>query len=541
MADMKVNVLGGDKASQVNLPASVFGCDVNVPLIHQVVVAQLAAARQGTHATKTRGMVSGGGAKPWRQKGTGRARHGSRRSPQWTGGGVVHGPQPRSYAQRTPKKMIAAALRSALSERVADGKLFVVDNLVSGEPSTREALKALSVVGDYKSAVVVLHRDEDIAWLSLRNVPTVHAIAVDQINTYDIVSNQVVVFTSAALEEFISTHEASTSESKPVVVVPGVKPKTAKVTKTAKAKRSTQDSSSTAPAGEEKPAKAPKVETPAAVVEQPVVEVPEVPGEEPVMETPVVETPVVETAEVEVLEVETPVVEIPEVEIPVVEVPEVEVPEVEVPIIETPQAPVAEALVVEIPEVEAPVAEIPVVETPEVEIVEVEVPVVEVPVIETPEVETPVVEKAATVKAPAAKATTAKATTAKATTAKATTAKATTAKATTAKATATTAEKATATKAAATKTATTKATSAKATATKATAKDVKADPADKPEYEGGYRGDKPPAGYDIKGNEDSMKYHTTESRWYKITVAEVWFNSEEAAKKAGFVNVMEKK
>jgi len=206
MSEITVEVLSSDKekATKIALPESVFGCDVNIPLIHQVVVAQLAAARQGTHATKTRGQVSGGGAKPWRQKGTGRARHGSRRAPQWAGGGVVHGPQPRSYAQRTPKKMIAAALRSALSERVADSKFFVMEAIVSSQPSTREALDSLSVVGDYRSAVVVLHRDEDIAWLSLRNVPNVHALAVDQLNVYDIISNEVIVFTRQALDEFIA-------------------------------------------------------------------------------------------------------------------------------------------------------------------------------------------------------------------------------------------------------------------------------------------------------------------------------------------------
>ena len=206
MSEISVEILSVEdkKAKKVNLPAQVFGQGVNVPLIHQVVVAQLAAARQGTHSTKTRGEVSGGGAKPWRQKGTGRARQGSRRAPQWAGGGTVHGPRPRSYAQRTPKKMIAAALKSVLSERLADGKLFVLESIASDMPSTRKALEALQVIGDYASAVVVLHRDEDIAWLSLRNVPNVHALAVDQLNVYDIVSNEVIVFTKSALEEFIA-------------------------------------------------------------------------------------------------------------------------------------------------------------------------------------------------------------------------------------------------------------------------------------------------------------------------------------------------
>ena len=207
MSDITIGVLSaeGETGGTVSLPGEVFGADLNVPLIHQVVVAQLAAARQGTHSTKTRGEVSGGGIKPWRQKGTGRARQGSRRAPQWAGGGTVFGPQPRSYAQRTPKKMIAAALRSALSDRVADGKLFVVDVITTGmTPSTKEALKSLAAIGSYRSAVVVLDRDEDVAWLSLRNVPNVHAIAVDQLNVYDVVANDVVVFTKPALAEFVT-------------------------------------------------------------------------------------------------------------------------------------------------------------------------------------------------------------------------------------------------------------------------------------------------------------------------------------------------
>lgn len=198
-----VNVLG-TKSAKAELPAELFDAQTNVPLIHQVVVAQQAAARQGTHATKTRGDVAGGGAKPWRQKGTGRARQGSRRAPQWTGGGVVHGPQPRSYAQRTPKKMIAAALRGALSDRAREGRIHVVESIVTGEtPSTRAALKALAEVGSSK-LLVVLDRDEDVAWLSLRNVPTVHALAVDQLNAYDVLVSDDVVFTTAALAAFVA-------------------------------------------------------------------------------------------------------------------------------------------------------------------------------------------------------------------------------------------------------------------------------------------------------------------------------------------------
>lgn len=240
MSQFTVNVLSSQDApaKKVSLPESVFGCEVRIPLIHQVVVAQLAAARQGTHSTKTRGEVSGGGAKPWRQKGTGRARQGSRRAPQWAGGGTVHGPQPRSYAQRTPKKMIAAALCSVLSERFADGKLFVIDQLVGDTPSTRQALDALALIGDYSSAVVVLHRDEDVAWLSLRNVVTIHAIAVDQLNVYDIVSNQVIVFTESALEEFLGRFgaiEADVADAETETVKPAKQPKAAKEPKTVKA------------------------------------------------------------------------------------------------------------------------------------------------------------------------------------------------------------------------------------------------------------------------------------------------------------------
>jgi large subunit ribosomal protein L4 len=195
-----VKVLG-TKAT-ADLPADYFDVQTNVPLIHQVVVAQQAAARQGTHATKTRGEVAGGGAKPWRQKGTGRARQGSRRAPQWTGGGVVHGPQPRSYAQRTPKKMIVAALRGALSDRARSGNLHVIESIVTGEtPSTRAALKALAEVGGAK-ILVALSRDEDVAWLSLRNVASVHALAVDQLNAYDVLNADDIVFTTAALADF---------------------------------------------------------------------------------------------------------------------------------------------------------------------------------------------------------------------------------------------------------------------------------------------------------------------------------------------------
>jgi large subunit ribosomal protein L4 len=195
----------GAKSGTAELPADLFDVPANIPLIHQVVTAQLAAARQGTHATKSRGEVRGGGAKPYRQKGTGRARQGSKRAPQYVGGGIVHGPQPRSYAQRTPKKMITAALRGALSDRARDGRVYVVSALVSGDaPSTKAALAALAAVTTSDKVLVVIHRDEDLAWLSLRNVVSVHVILVDQLNAYDVLVNDEVVFTSAALQAFVA-------------------------------------------------------------------------------------------------------------------------------------------------------------------------------------------------------------------------------------------------------------------------------------------------------------------------------------------------
>jgi len=204
----------GAKAGTAELPADLFDVPTNIPLIHQVVTAQLAANRQGTHATKTRGEVRGGGRKPYRQKGTGRARQGSRRAPQFVGGGIVHGPQPRNYAQRTPKKMITAALRGALSDRARDGRVHVVAELVSGDtPSTKSALAALAPVASSDKVLVVIHRDEDLAWLSLRNVVTVHAIAVDQLNAYDVLLSDEVVFTSAALQAYVNRGSGAMAES----------------------------------------------------------------------------------------------------------------------------------------------------------------------------------------------------------------------------------------------------------------------------------------------------------------------------------------
>ena len=202
------------KTLNVDLPAEIFDVQVNIPLIHQVVVAQQAAARQGTHSTKSRGEVRGGGRKPYKQKGTGRARQGSTRAPQFAGGGVVHGPTPRSYDQRTPKKMKAAALRGALSDRARDGRVHVVDGFVSGDkPSTRSAMAAVPELSgsgaDGRRTLVVLERGDNLTWLSLRNVATVHLLAVDQLNTYDVLLAEDVVFTKGAFDAFVGGSAAS--------------------------------------------------------------------------------------------------------------------------------------------------------------------------------------------------------------------------------------------------------------------------------------------------------------------------------------------
>jgi len=190
---------------KIELPAEIFDVDANVALLHQVVVAQLAAARQGTHATKTRGEVRGGGVKPYRQKGTGRARQGSIRAPQFTGGGTVHGPQPRSYEQRTPKKMKAAALRGALSDRARNDRVFVVSALVAGDlPSTKSASARLAKISGAKHVLVVAERNDELTWKSLRNVPSVHLLEPGQLNTYDVLVSDDVVFTQGALEAFLA-------------------------------------------------------------------------------------------------------------------------------------------------------------------------------------------------------------------------------------------------------------------------------------------------------------------------------------------------
>lgn len=204
---LKVDVIDakGAVSGSAELPAELFDLDVNIPLIHQVVVAQLAAARQGTHATKTRGQVAGGGKKPFKQKGTGRARQGSIRAPHFTGGGIVHGPQPRDYSQRTPKKMIAAALRQSLSDRARNGRVHVVSSFVEGEkPSTSAALKVLRTVIADRAALVAVSRGEDLTVLSLRNAAEAAVIYVDQLNSYDVLVADDVVFTESALAEFVS-------------------------------------------------------------------------------------------------------------------------------------------------------------------------------------------------------------------------------------------------------------------------------------------------------------------------------------------------
>ena len=201
----------------VELPAEVFDVQVNVPLIHQVVVGQLAAARQGTHDAKTRGEVRGGGKKPYRQKGTGRARQGSTRAPQFTGGGVVHGPNPRDYTQKTPKKMKAAALRGALSDRARGGRVHVLAGVVEGDtPSTKSALEAIATaVGEKRRHVlVVLERSDEIGWKSLRNVENVHLLVHDQLNTYDVLVSDDVVFTEGALSAFVNKGSAQGEEAK---------------------------------------------------------------------------------------------------------------------------------------------------------------------------------------------------------------------------------------------------------------------------------------------------------------------------------------
>jgi large subunit ribosomal protein L4 len=198
----------GEKTGSVDLPPEIFDARVSVPLMHQVVTAQLAAARQGTHKTKTRGEVRGGGRKPYRQKGTGRARQGSIRAPQFTGGGTVHGPVPRDYSQRTPKKMKAAALRGALTDRARHDRIHVVTGVVDGDISTRAARGLFEKITDRKKLLLVAERSDEAAWLSARNLPRVHIIDPGQLNTYDVLESDDVVFTKAAFDSFVAGRTA---------------------------------------------------------------------------------------------------------------------------------------------------------------------------------------------------------------------------------------------------------------------------------------------------------------------------------------------
>ena len=201
MTSVTVKTPTGASAGSVELPSDIFDAQVNVGLLHQVVIAQLAAARQGTHQAKRRGEVSGSGKKPFKQKGTGRARQGSIRAPQYRGGGVVHGPKPRDYEQRTPKKMKSAALRGALSDRARSGNVHVLSAIVEGEtPNTKSALAAINSVSTAKNILVVVDRSDLVSWMSLRNVDAIHLVAVDQLNTYDVLVSDDVVFTKAAIE-----------------------------------------------------------------------------------------------------------------------------------------------------------------------------------------------------------------------------------------------------------------------------------------------------------------------------------------------------
>src|ERR1700719_3993997 len=215
MAAQKIDVKtpDGKVDGSVELPAELFDVKVNIALMHQVVTAQRAAARQGTHSTKTRGDVSGGGRKPYRQKGTGRARQGSTRAPQFTGGGIVHGPKPRDYSQRTPKKMIAAALRGALSDRARNGRIHAVTELVAGQtPSTKSARAFLGELTDRKRVLVVIGGTDETGTKSVRNLPGVHVLSPDQLNTYDVLLADDVVFSVEALNAFIVANAKSTEE-----------------------------------------------------------------------------------------------------------------------------------------------------------------------------------------------------------------------------------------------------------------------------------------------------------------------------------------
>ena len=210
MASITLHDASGASTGTVELDDATFGIEPNVAVMHQVVTAQLAAKRAGTQSTRTRAEVAGGGAKPWKQKGTGRARQGSTRAPQFTGGGVVHGPQPRDYSQRTPKKMIAAALRGALSDRARNDRIHAVTELVTGQtPSTKSAKAFLAGLTEHKKVLIVIGRADEVGAKSVRNLPGVHVISPDQLNTYDVLNSDDVVFSVEALDAFISANTKS--------------------------------------------------------------------------------------------------------------------------------------------------------------------------------------------------------------------------------------------------------------------------------------------------------------------------------------------
>ena len=215
MAPVEVRRIDGSTSSSVELDEAVFGIEPNAAVLHQVVTAQLAAARAGTHSTRTRAEVRGGGAKPWRQKGTGRSRQGSSRSPQWVGGGVALGPKPRSYRQRTPKKMVQLALRSALSDRAAAGRVAVVEGWTFEAPKTREAVAALAALGVEGRVLVVIENDDDAAYRSFRNLPEVLVMPAGELNAYDVLASDWVLFTLSTLPSSTSPQEADTGETSP--------------------------------------------------------------------------------------------------------------------------------------------------------------------------------------------------------------------------------------------------------------------------------------------------------------------------------------
>ena len=209
MATLKMKNAAGKEAGSVELDDAVFGVQPNVPVMHQVVTAQLAARRSGTQSTKTRSEVRGGGAKPFRQKGTGNARQGSIRAPHFSGGGIALGPKPRKYNQRTPKKMVRLALRSALSDRVNEGCVTVVDSWSFAEPSTKEGVKALAALGIEGRVLIVLGAGDENAAMSFRNIPEVQLISMQELNAYDVLCNDHILFTSATLSSAVAANESA--------------------------------------------------------------------------------------------------------------------------------------------------------------------------------------------------------------------------------------------------------------------------------------------------------------------------------------------